>query len=79
MFPALSVAENIFMGDEALSNEKRRFYHKKEYIEKAKKVLDYMKININSGGIDRVYVNSENAISRNRKSDCEKRQNIDYG
>jgi ribose transport system ATP-binding protein len=46
LFPTLSVAENIFMGDETLSNERRRFYHKKDYIEKAKEVLDSMKINI---------------------------------
>jgi ribose transport system ATP-binding protein len=47
LFPTLSVAENIFMGDETLSNRKRYFYNKKEYIDKAKKVLDSMKININ--------------------------------
>jgi len=46
LFPTLSVAENIFMGDEILSNERKRFYHKKYYVEKAKKVLDSMKINI---------------------------------
>ena len=46
LFPTLSVAENIFMGDEALSNERSRFYHKKIYIERAKKVLDSMKVNI---------------------------------
>jgi len=47
LFPTLSVAENIFMGDETLSNESSRLYHKKEYIMKAKKVLDSMNININ--------------------------------
>lgn len=47
LFPTLSVAENIFMGDETLANERRCIYHKKEYIAKAKKVLDNMKININ--------------------------------
>jgi ribose transport system ATP-binding protein len=47
LFPTLSVAENIFMGDEALSNESGRFYNKKIYIERTKKVLDSMNININ--------------------------------
>lgn len=46
LFPTLTVAENIFMGEEALSNERSRFYHKKKYIERAKKVLDSMKINV---------------------------------
>lgn len=46
LFPSLSVAENIFMGEEKLSKERSRFYHKKEYIERAKKVLDSMKINV---------------------------------
>ncbi|HHW49170.1 MAG TPA: sugar ABC transporter ATP-binding protein [Clostridiaceae bacterium] len=47
LFPTLSVAENIFMGDEILSNERKYIYNKKYYIEKAKKVLESMKININ--------------------------------
>jgi len=47
LFPTLTVAENIFMGDEALSNESSCFYHRKIYIERAKKVFDSMKININ--------------------------------
>ncbi len=46
LFPSLSVAENIYMGDEKISDDKSRFYHKKKYIERARKVLDSMKINI---------------------------------
>jgi ribose transport system ATP-binding protein len=48
LFPTLSVAENIFMGDEAIKSESGRHYQKKVYIEKAKKVLDSMNVNINS-------------------------------
>lgn len=48
LFPTLSVAENIFMGDEAIKKESGHQYHKKVYIERAKKVLDSMKVNINS-------------------------------
>lgn len=47
LFPTLSVAENIFMGDETLSKDSSHFYHKKDYIERSKKVLESMKININ--------------------------------
>jgi len=47
LFPTLSVAENIFMGEETLSSRKRYLYNRREYIDKAKKVLDSMKININ--------------------------------
>ena len=46
LFPTLSVAENIFMGDETLSDRNSYFYHKKEYIERAKKILDSMKVNV---------------------------------
>ena len=46
LFPALSVAENIFMGDELFSDKKQWIYHKNEFIKKAKVVLDSMKINI---------------------------------
>jgi ribose transport system ATP-binding protein len=45
LFPTLSVAENIFMGDEAMKKESGRFYHKKVYIENAKKVLGSMNVN----------------------------------
>ena len=46
LFPTLTVAENIFMGEEALSDERSRFYHRKNYIGRAQKVLDSMKINV---------------------------------
>jgi ribose transport system ATP-binding protein len=46
LFPTLSVAENIFMGDEALSDNGDRFYHRKKYIDKAEKILQKMNINI---------------------------------
>lgn len=46
LFPSLTVAENIFMGDEILSEEKGWVYNQKIYIEKAQAVLDSMKINI---------------------------------
>lgn len=46
LFPSLTVAENIFMGDETFAGGKGWIYHKNEYIEKAQKVLDSMKINI---------------------------------
>lgn len=46
LFPTLTVAENIYMGDELQSEQKSRFYDKKKYIDKAKKVLDSMKVKI---------------------------------
>ena len=46
LFPTLTVAENIFMGDESLSKESSRFYHKQNYIERAQEVLDSMNIDI---------------------------------
>lgn len=46
LFPALTVAENLYMGDEALSEDKRFFYNKNHYIQEAKKVLDSMKIDV---------------------------------
>lgn len=46
LFPSLTVAENIFMGEEALSSKRSRYYHKKIYIERAKELLDNMKVNI---------------------------------
>ena len=46
LFPTLTVAENIFMGDEALEEDRSFFYHKKTYIERAQKVLDSIKVDI---------------------------------
>lgn len=46
LFPSLTVAENIYMGDELQSDQKSKIYDKKKYIEKAKEVLDSMKVNI---------------------------------
>lgn len=46
LFPTLTVAENIFMGDERLEKDAPRFYNKDEYVKKAKQVLDSMEINI---------------------------------
>ncbi|MDR0652808.1 MAG: sugar ABC transporter ATP-binding protein [Synergistaceae bacterium] len=46
LFPTLTVAENIFMGDETLSEKRDRFYHKKKYIDKAKNILERMNIYI---------------------------------
>jgi ribose transport system ATP-binding protein len=42
----MSVAENIFMGDETIAKESGRFYRKKLYVKKAKGVLDSIKISI---------------------------------
>lgn len=46
LFPTLSVAENIFMGDEMLDEKKGWKYNKNIYIQKAKAVLDSMRIHI---------------------------------
>jgi ribose transport system ATP-binding protein len=46
LFPTLTVAENIFMGDEVLSEKSDRFYHRKKYIDKAKNILERMNINV---------------------------------
>ena len=46
LFPSLTVAENIYMGDELLSEKKKRFYDAKKYVAKAKEVLEKMKVNI---------------------------------
>jgi ribose transport system ATP-binding protein len=46
LFPTLTVAENIFMGDEALTAKRSLFYHRKAYIEKAETVLSAMKVDI---------------------------------
>jgi ribose transport system ATP-binding protein len=46
LFPTLSVAENIFMGDEMSSGDGGRFYHRKKYIGRAEKILQRMNINI---------------------------------
>lgn len=46
LFPTLSVAENIFMGDERVDKNAPKFYQKKECIAKAQKALDDMEINI---------------------------------
>jgi ribose transport system ATP-binding protein len=46
LFPTLTVAENIFMGDETLSDDGDRFYHRKKYIDKAKNILERMNINV---------------------------------
>ena len=46
LYPSLSVAENIFIGDEGIKKESGRFYNKKRYIERAKEVLDSMKVKI---------------------------------
>lgn len=46
LFPTLTVAENIYMGDEITADNSSRFYQKKEYIKKAQTVLDQMKITV---------------------------------
>lgn len=46
LFPTLTVAENIYMGDELVSNDNPRFYHKNTYIERAGRVLDRVKIDV---------------------------------
>lgn len=46
LFPTLSVAENIYMGDERLNADAPRFYQRAEYIARAKEVLDGMGVRI---------------------------------
>lgn len=46
LFPSLTVAENIYMGDETYEENKGWIYHKQDYIKRAQEVLDSMKINI---------------------------------
>ncbi len=46
LFPSLSVAENMYMGDELTSSEKKLIYNKKEYVEKAREVLSKMNVDI---------------------------------
>lgn len=46
LFPTLTVAENIYMGDEIVSGQKRRIYNKNEYIQKAQQVLDRVNIDV---------------------------------
>lgn len=47
LFPSLTVAENIYMGDELLAKDKKTFYDAKKYVSQAKSVLESMKVNIN--------------------------------
>lgn len=47
LFPTLSVAENIYMGDERLAKNPPKFYHKNDFIQRAKAVLDSMDLKIN--------------------------------
>lgn len=44
LFPTLTVAENIYMGDEIVSDSSPRFYHRNRYLEKAKEVLERVNI-----------------------------------
>lgn len=46
LFPNLTVAENIYMGDELLSEKKKYVYNAKKYIAQATEVLKKMKVNI---------------------------------
>lgn len=46
LFPTLTVAENIYMGDEIVDKSSSRFYHKNDYIERAQKVLDKINIDV---------------------------------
>ncbi len=46
LFPTLSVAENIYMGDERLAQNPPKFYHKNDYIKRAKAVLDSMDLKV---------------------------------
>lgn len=46
LFSSLSVAENIFMGDEISSGEGSFFFHKKDCAKKAREVLDRIKVDI---------------------------------
>lgn len=46
LFPTLTVAENIYMGDEIVSGSSARFYNKSEYIKKAQEILDRVNINV---------------------------------
>ncbi len=46
LFPSLTVAENIYMGDELLSDKRKTFYDAGEYVEKAGEVLNRMKVDI---------------------------------
>ena len=46
LFPTLSVAENIYMGDERISNNSPRLYRKNDYIKRAKAVLESMDLSI---------------------------------
>lgn len=49
LFPSLTVAENIYMGDEIVSDAGPRFYHKNRYLEKAKEVLERVNIAVKPG------------------------------
>lgn len=46
LFPTLTVAENIYMGDEIVSENRARFYSRGEYIKRAQEVLDRVNINV---------------------------------
>lgn len=46
LFPTLTVAENIYMGDEIVAKDSARLYHKNDYIDRAQKVLDKMNIDV---------------------------------
>lgn len=46
LFPTLSVAENIYMGDERLNPNAPPLYQEKEYLTRAKEVLDSMGVRI---------------------------------
>ena len=46
LFPTLSVAENIYMGDERLNPNAPSLYQEKEYLTRAKEVLDSMGVRI---------------------------------
>lgn len=46
LFPTLSVAENIYMGDERLNPDAPRLYQEKEYVGRAQEVLDGMGVSI---------------------------------
>ena len=46
LFPTLSVAENIYMGDERLNPDAPPLYQEKDYVERAKGVLNSMGVRI---------------------------------
>lgn len=79
LFPTLTVAENIYMGDEIVAKDSARLYHKNDYIDRAQKVLDKMNIDVKPTDYVEDMTTAKMQLVEIAKAIAKDAKNPDYG